>query len=264
MPFNGFRIEDYEKICKTIKRSKYDTYTLKKYFEEKPENDFIILRHDVDYNISDAIRIAEIELAYGINATYFIRLNNKSTQKKIEQLNSMVSEIGLHYDLLVTSKYNFKDALTIFNDQLNYLNSIINVRTISAHGSSTKKTIGTELLEKINLKPYDIIGEAMLSVDFERLPYYSDAGRTWNSQRNKLYDFPDIITKDYKYIDKSHELCSLISKGYYKAIYISSHPELWAKRSYLNFLKEIKYGSLRFFVKKCIKYIKGESSKSKC
>lgn len=256
MHFNEFRIEDYEKICKSIYESKYKTYTLRQYFEEKPKKDFIIMRHDVDYNIDDALKIAEIELSYGVNSTFFIRLNNRTTRKKINQLRNITSEIGLHYDALVKTNSEVKRALTIFRYQMKFLNSIIEVKTISPHGSSTKRTQNTELLEKMNLNQFNLLGDAMISVDFEKIPYYTDAGRTWNLNKNKLNDFPNIVIKDYKYVDKSSELCSLISREYYDAFYLSSHPELWTSSFPQNIFKEIKYGYFRFLIKKGIKYFR--------
>jgi len=253
MSFNGFKIKDYKYICETIMNSGYKTYTLHEYLIEKPEYGFIIIRHDVDYNIYDALRISEIESLHGIHSTFYIRLNKKSTKENISKLKSISSEIGLHYDALTKANNDIREALSIFYNQLNYLNSIAEVKTISAHGSSTKIKRNTELLEKINLNQLNLIGDAMLSIDFGNIPYYSDAGRTWNLHKNKLNDYPDKIIKDYSNIDNTYELCSLIKKDYYNGIYISSHPELWAQGRYYDLFKEIKYGRMRFILKSFIK-----------
>jgi hypothetical protein len=255
MSFNGFKIKDFNYLCETISNSHNKTYSLKQYFEQLPERNFIIVRHDVDYNIDSAIKIAEIESRYGINSTYYIRLNKKTKPEKILKLKSLSSEIGLHYDALANAKGNVKKASSIFKRQLDFLNSIIDVKTISAHGSSIKKSRNTDLIKERNLQEYNLIGDAMISVNFKVLPYYTDAGRTWNLEKNKLNDFPSTMPKNYKYINNTYDLCSLIQQQHYSCIYLSSHPELWANNTYFDILKEVQYGKTRFLIKKILNFI---------
>ncbi len=113
MTFNGFKIKDFNYLCETISSSHKKTYSLKQYFEQSPKRNFIIMRHDVDYNIDSAIKIAEIESRYGINSTYYIRLNKKTKPKKNLILKSLSSEIGLHYDALANVKGDVKKASSI-------------------------------------------------------------------------------------------------------------------------------------------------------
>ncbi|MCD4695925.1 MAG: hypothetical protein K8S16_06750 [Bacteroidales bacterium] len=255
MSFNGFKIEDFNYLCETISNSHKKTYSLKQYFEQSPERDFIIMRHDVDNNIDSAIKIAEIESRYGINSTYYIRLNKKTKPEKILILKSLSSEIGLHYDAFANVKGDLKKATSIFRRQLDYLNSLIDVKTISAHGSSTKKSRNTDLIKEINMKEYNLIGDAMISVDFKKLPYYTDAGRSWNLEKNKLNDFPSTMPENYKYINNTYDLCSLIQQQHDSGIYISSHPELWANNTHLDIIKEVQYGRTRYLINKVLNFI---------
>lgn len=256
MSFNEFNIQHYKQICKTISESDFNIYTLRKYFEEKPRDNFIILRHDVDYNIDDALKIAEIELCFGIESTYYIRLNKKSTHKKLKRLHKMVAEIGLHYDALARTNFNLGRSLQIFKEQLDYLNTITDVKTISAHGSSTNSIKNSMLIDNLELSELGLYGDAILSVKFDNIAYYSDAGRTWNIAKNKINDFPGVVPQDYCYCNKSSELVKLISEHSVNTMYISSHPELWAESFFYDLNKELIYGVPRFLVKKIVKYCK--------
>lgn len=261
MLFNGFNIKDFNYLCETISNSQIKTYSLKQYFEQLPDRNYIIMRHDVDYNIDSAIKIAEIESRYGINSTYYIRLNKKTKPEKILILKSLISEIGLHYDALANVKGNVKKASSILKRQLDFLNSITDVKTISAHGSSIKKRRNTDLIKEINMQEYNLIGDAMISVDFKKLPYYTDAGRSWNLEKNKLNDFPSTMPENYKHINNTYDLCSLIQKQHGSGIYISSHPELWANNTHLDILKEVQYGRTRYMIKKILNFVTNNSNK---
>ena len=255
MSFNGFKIKDFNYLCETISNSHNKTYSLKQYLEQSPDRNYIIMRHDVDYNIDSAIKIAEIESRYGINSTYYIRLNKKTTPEKILILKSLSSEIGLHYDALANVKGDVKRASSIFKRQFDFLNSITDVKTISAHGSSIKKSRNTDLIKEINMQEYNLIGDAMISVDFSELPYYTDTGRSWDLEKNKLNDFPSTMPENYEYINNTYDLCSLIQQQHDSGIYISSHPELWANNSHLDILKEVQDGSTRYIIKKVLNFI---------
>jgi hypothetical protein len=71
-----------------------------------PLEPFFILRHDVDYSIAAALRLAEQESRRGVQATYFLLLNSfyynllSGDHAAIpRRLISLGHEVGLHYDL---------------------------------------------------------------------------------------------------------------------------------------------------------------------
>ncbi len=86
--------------------------TLKKYkethkfsfFNNCSSND-IILRHDIDFSLHDALRIAKIENTLEIKSTYFILLHSELynpfgsvSSKKIIDILELGHQIALHYD----------------------------------------------------------------------------------------------------------------------------------------------------------------------
>lgn len=64
---------------------------------------YLILRHDVDYDLDAALRLAALENKHGIYATYFLLLNsdmyNVMNSGIVHALWSMGHRVGLHYDL---------------------------------------------------------------------------------------------------------------------------------------------------------------------
>ena len=69
--------------------------------KEKP----VILRHDLDYDISRAVSIAKIEHREGVKSTYFVltttdfyNVFSMENNKLLEELINLGHEIGLHFD----------------------------------------------------------------------------------------------------------------------------------------------------------------------
>jgi len=64
---------------------------------------YIILRHDVDYDLDAALRLAVLENKYDIHATYFLLLTadmyNVMNSTIITDLWTLGHRVGLHYDI---------------------------------------------------------------------------------------------------------------------------------------------------------------------
>ncbi|MFL6352712.1 MAG: hypothetical protein ACJ74Z_12810 [Bryobacteraceae bacterium] len=69
------------------------------------DNRWAFVRHDVDVDLSKAVRMAEIESEHGVRAAYMIMnaslmysLRDLSVQKALRQIQSLGHEVGLHFD----------------------------------------------------------------------------------------------------------------------------------------------------------------------
>lgn len=65
----------------------------------------MILRHDIDTDLAQAVRFAELEAERGVRSTYFVLLRtdfyNPASRESLQQLHRIQSlghEIGLHFD----------------------------------------------------------------------------------------------------------------------------------------------------------------------
>jgi len=110
---------------------------------ELPEPPYIILRHDVDYRVSLALRMAGIEARAGVQATYYIRFHapynalSLENYRTLKAIHGLGHDIGLHYEREFAelvgedNEEMFKRTVEIANNALGF-----QIRTFSAHNPS--------------------------------------------------------------------------------------------------------------------------------
>jgi hypothetical protein len=77
-----------------------------RFFHEDYVQKSILLRHDVEFSIQNALRMANIESSLGIKSTYFVQLHSefynaleKATIETIYKIIRLGHRIGLHFDV---------------------------------------------------------------------------------------------------------------------------------------------------------------------
>lgn len=80
-------------------------YALRDYHNYADAPRCAILRHDIDYSLGQAVRLAELEAGEGIRSTWFVLLRtdfynaaSKVGQEALQHIRSLGHEIGLHFD----------------------------------------------------------------------------------------------------------------------------------------------------------------------
>ncbi|MDL0121108.1 hypothetical protein PNP85_01985 [Halobacterium salinarum] len=73
-------------------------------YDGEIETGDVLLRHDVDLSVERAVRMAEIEAAEGVQATYFLlvttkmyNLLNDEVRERVSRIRSLGHNIGLHF-----------------------------------------------------------------------------------------------------------------------------------------------------------------------
>jgi hypothetical protein len=132
-------LKDYSIFLTQLKK-KYEF----KFFNEKiSKYNNIILRHDVDYHIDYALRIAQLEKNLKIKSTYFFLLRsdfyNLISQESVIKINiikKLGHEISIHFD---TKIYNRKIKENFFKEK-SYFENVFNtrVKVISFHRPQKK------------------------------------------------------------------------------------------------------------------------------
>ena len=97
-----FSFDDYRQIIKLIKETgKYATYE-----EAKNKDEFIIMRHDVEYSVERAYALSKVEESMDFRSTFFFQWTNNSynilSRKNRDILTDMHERgqnIGLHFAL---------------------------------------------------------------------------------------------------------------------------------------------------------------------
>lgn len=106
-PLHDFSCEHYREIigaiCKTHRTLCFrDVHSLGRSILEIPR--FVIMRHDVEFSIPAALRMAEIEAEFGVQATYFLLQTSEYNPFEedeavlIRRILELGHDIGLHYD----------------------------------------------------------------------------------------------------------------------------------------------------------------------
>lgn len=191
--------------------------TLKKYkethkfsfFDNCSSND-IILRHDIDFSLDDALRIAQIENELEIKSTYFILLHSELynpfgfiSSKNIINILKLGHQIALHYDetFFHQTGVNISDGIRKEIGILEqHFDTKINV-VVRHNPSISGKKIPVDL-------PSGVV-DAM-SNDFTlNRKYISDSVRYWRET-------------------KGHLFCS--DENIYSEMQILIHPALWTDK----------------------------------
>lgn len=196
----------YQTFLSILRNSKY---TIKKICEyDKSAEKVIYLRHDIDIDVNQAAKMAELENKYDIYSTYFMLhtapyfVSSLNVYKKIL---SLKHEVGLHnnervfqYCLNYTPKkymgFDLRNSKKFLEEQLG-----VSIVSTSSHGDFLLKKIGGMNLDIFkqrgsSLEDYGFMYEASkenLKTDF----YISDA-----SNKVKYKEMEEMLDRDYKTI----------------------------------------------------------------
>lgn len=98
--FSDFTLVNYKKLL-LLGQSHYIFRT----FDEMYYNRSILLRHDLEFSVQIALKMALIEADLGIKATYFVQLHSefyntleKANIQAIQKIQKLGHQIGLHFD----------------------------------------------------------------------------------------------------------------------------------------------------------------------
>lgn len=173
----NFSMKHYEECLRLAKKKGYKFLRFDEYNKKKGK--VIFLRHDIDFNIDNALKMAKIENRLKIKSTYFIRLCgnynifNINIYNKIKEIIDLKHEIGLHYE------FNKKGDKSIF---LNKFISTINffydykIKSIAPHDPIRLNEFKTnkKMLKEINIDNF-----AYANKFIKDIKYISDSSCNW-------------------------------------------------------------------------------------
>lgn len=187
-----FTIRKYRNLVQAIIESGYQIMTICQYLETYPVGRVLVLRHDVDEQPQNALKMAEVERTLGVKATYYFRRVPKSDHPDvIRAIAAMGHEIGYHYEDLTLSEGHLPKAIASFSRNLEYFRQYYPVKTVCMHGSSSSRFDNREIWKEVRLEDYGLIGEPYLSFDFSRIYYLTDTGYAWDGGKYAVRDKVD-------------------------------------------------------------------------
>jgi len=251
---SDFTTEKYSSFLEHLKYINFPIYTINDWIKTQPKNG-IVLRHDVDRNPNQSIKIAKIASDLDVKGTFNFRvLKNQVDEKAVTVISKLGHEIGYHYEDLSIAKGNMDLAIELFHKNLELLRKFTEVKTATMHGRPLSRFDNRNIWEFANVTQFNLNGEAYISLDYKNLYYLTDTGRTWAETNANLRDsamnsipIPDTIksTEDIKnFIDSNREA----------SIAIVFHPERWSSnyfdlflQTFVDFLSSTIKKILRFF-----------------
>ncbi len=208
MVINQFSIQAYKVLLKFLLKS---NLVIRGFHDYSNHMRVVILRHDVDFCTSSALKIAQIENELNIKSIFFLLLNtnfyNLHSRKNyinVCKILDMGHNIGLHFD---TSVYHKKECEVNCIKEVQALERLFGIKNkiISFH-RPRKKLLNTN-------KKFAGYEHTYMSKFTKNMFYCSDSQGKW------LFKRPENIIK--KYINKSDFKMQLLT-----------HPIWWNIQSY--------------------------------
>ena len=192
-----FTISTYRRLVSSFKENGYSFVTFSEFLTtpQSQNGKLMIMRHDVDEQAQNALKMAKVEHELGIKATYFFRIVKQSNKPEIiREIAAMGHEIGYHYEDLSTANGDYDQAIEFFERHLDYFRTYYPVKTVCMHGSSTSKYDNRTLWNRYKLKDFGLLGEPYLSLDFSKVFYMTDTGYAWDGGK---YATRDIVENHF-------------------------------------------------------------------
>ncbi len=229
-----FSLAQYERLCLSLLDSGYRTLTVEGYLQGiRDDEQIAILRHDVDRFPGCALEMAFLESELGIRSTYYFRhVRGVFLPEIIIKISKLGHEVGYHYETLSKTRGNAGKAIQLFEQELENFRSFIDIRTICMHGSPLTPHDNRELWSRNDFQQFHILGEAYLSIDYGKVRYFTDTGRSWNSIAANIRDRPSQVHFTEN-IHSTQDLISAIHKKIYLQLCMATHPERW-RRSWIS------------------------------
>ena len=84
------------------------------------------------------------------------------------------------------------------------------------------------LWERYDFNDYGLIGECYLSIDYTKVAYLTDTGRTWNDTAANVRDRISV-QQDLGGIVSTDDLISALEEDWYGHWLVQTHPQRWAR-----------------------------------
>lgn len=141
-------------------------------------NPYVILRHDIDASLKQALNMAVLENKLNIKSTYFVlfshkyyNLFEKESMNELRKISKLGHEIGLHYDLETYDEYQ-GNPFKVLEQEIQLLKSIIGKKIVSITCHNISMISMEDPLR--NAKYINAYDRSLYDL------YVSDSCRAWN------------------------------------------------------------------------------------
>lgn len=201
--FDDFTRENYRRLLGLAKRS----YACRLFSNFSEDERFILWRHDLDFSVQAALKIARIEAEEGVCATYFLyphsrfyNLLERENKAAVSELASLGHAIGLHFD----RKF---------------------------HGTASLSQLESQLVdERLMLRAMFGIDVSVFS--FHDTDAFTDQCRQW-SYSGLVNTYADYFRKEVGYVSDSNgiwrhrRLEDVLTQAADERLQVLTHPAWW-------------------------------------
>lgn len=253
-----FVYKNWELFCIKLKEQNIITVTAIDVLNGVANDNYVILKHDVETKVSNAYAIAEIEYKYGHKGSYYVQaylLRNDKNVELLRRIQEMGHEVSYHYDVLDSCKGDFDCALVEFKKNVDLFKSCgFDTITLCQHGNpiverkgytSNRDFFRNAVIQTLYPNMTDIMVDFKTKAKTE-YKYISDAGRVFKIIFDPINN--DIVNSDEKniMIKNFNELLECVK---HENCIISIHPHRWVKFVWLYKLRHIIFKVIKTFIK---------------
>jgi len=216
----------YRQLLTTLQHADYTFQTFEE-FIRNPAQRVVVLRHDIDKLPGNALRMARLEYDLGMRGSYYFRvIPSVWCPEVMRQIVELGHELGYHYEDLTIARGDHEAAIRHFKRQLKLFRRIYPVRTVCMHGSPLSRHDNRDLWQTYDYRAYGIIGEPYFDVDFNKVFYATDTGRTW---KNTSASIRDRVETNFSIpINSTRHFIERINRQQLpRQLMITIHPQRW-------------------------------------
>lgn len=242
-----FYYDNWDGFCKRLSEMGVILCTAEQSLKLQKGTRFVVLKHDVEDNVPNAHKLAQIEHSYGICGSYYVQaflLNSSDNVRLLQEMQCWGHEISYHYDVLdahagdyIAAEKDFIEKSRLFAD------AGFQYGTICQHGNPVKNRVGYTSNRDFFRHPgirsrypqwVDMV------VDYSKYAvseykYISDASYRWNiitePETNDLH--PEIKNTKVGGFDNLIELIQNSRESFI----VSTHPHRWKDEAWKIVLK---------------------------
>ncbi len=208
----NFTYRDYRALIGLLRDN---GYAFSSYVNYPGTGKCVILRHDIDYSLEQAVKLARLEKELGVRSTYFVLLSSdfynpasSSSYRNLHELLDLGHNIGLHFDETAYDydrfgiDYYIRKEARILSDLID-----VNISSFSLHRPN-RFTIETQIRIPGLINSY---GEEF----FNGFKYLSDSRRHWREPVEEIiqkgeYEKLHILTHAFWYHEEDRELSATV------------------------------------------------------
>lgn len=225
-----FTFKKYQELLYAIHEMNYKVYTIADYYDanEKKslEAKYVVLRHDVDGNVQNALKMAKLENHLGFTATYYFRMKGRLfVPDVVKKISDLGHEIGYHYEHLPDAKGDIEEAKKIFELNLNKLRELADVKTACMHGRPFSKYDSRDFWKYYKLRDFGLKAEPYMNLDYKDKFYFTDTGQAWDNTKFNIRDL--VLSKGNMDVQSTDDLIKLFASNSIDKSAMLIHTNRW-------------------------------------